>query len=607
MKEIHKLIEESFSEEAMNVKPVPVDEEAIREKTFQKLGLSAPDSQARFRQAGGLDEEAMAPAVEKKRSPGKILLLLSAAAACALFLFGVTSFLGENPPELLPTASGTASEESLSPAVSPAPSASPGPGDGLLDYTVRKAVLEGNDLCLSLQIKTDQIDLAADTTQWYYSLTLNGEELSEYQGDSLDTFRRWEAFGEDTYHNEDIVIPLPESVTASLTGKVSAVLNLTITDLSRGEDLLWQIFPKLEFTLDCGRRDVDLSQAEQNGVRMLSFSADPEKTAAVLSVPAEVGISTPSTGAYEIDAQLFRENGENILSHINMVDPYELSPERVKLTAEFEGIPQGDEKTVLTLMEYEGAPGCVGRVVAEFTIDLEQGTASPSERWKDRNDPLYWNEEAALSPNRVFPCYRAPDSELENLKDGYRVEFLSFMDGLHEPLLNLVTDQPYRELYVQLLREDGTVLCAAVTEQTQDFSEDYFNPPNRVMFQPFEDYDFSYYNSFLNQENNASEEELARYRELFGEQRISYTSGGEIPREMEKTGLNSQTVFLRWIGYLPPAGEKFQIRLADSETGEELHRETVEMAIPENVSLKEGETLVKVRGPYMPYIIVNEE
>lgn len=629
MKRIDELVNEAYPKELTKVKPMAMDEEAVRSKTFAKLGLSNDPAGGEEPDRGTI-ETSGAVTVKKRRGLRATLASVGAMAACIVALLTINAAfpafaesipgLGglfraineHNRPYTFNGENVSRVEERMAP-VSEVKTAT---GEGGLSFAVQEAYYDGKYLYCAAQIET-ALDPNAEKTEWEYQIYINGVKLDF---DYRPFGREWVKTGENTYANDEMSTQIPEEFRPETPGDIQVKYEVTFYDHSHtlppddpNEPDVVEIVPEVlasataEFTAkyDPGETIEFESTAEQNGVKLLSFSTSPSSTEVVMDVPHEVSGYVEGTYANIV---LFCMDGKQINLNSGSGADSDLTPgQSSKMGNSGEGVPRGEKKVVAMLMyakdkEWMGE----GEVAAEFTIDLEEKTAAPSELWKDPDGSLYWNAEADLTAEPIFTSYRAPDSALEELKNGYRVEFLCHMDGYPSPLLNLVTDQDFRELHVEMLDEEGVVWASCDTMQTQELSG-YFISGERVMFQPFAEYDYSDYDAFKNRMERATEEELAEYRKHFGEKRLSHLTGGEIPREMDKSGLNSQTVFLEWGDGFPLVGDKFTVRLTDPKTGELVHEETVEMSLPENLELEEGQRVVKLRGSYSPYVIIDAE
>lgn len=642
MKKIDDLIREAYPDELAQLPPIPVEEHTVREKTFAKLGVSIDT--ARTGPAHAETGPIPVPAVQKKRRGLRILAgACAAAAACAVLLLGVNAV---NPAfmENLPGVgaafrylNGTSEKPGPDTPAPPPVSTSSSPwGDRYFKCSIQEASLLGSDLHLTLQAHTS-LDLSADTSQWYYSLTLNGEELSEYQGSSLDTFRTWTKTQEDTCYNDGIVIPLPEEDAARLSGEVQGVLNLVFTDLSDPEEDSKQYVYDLSFTLGSDGTgsgtgsvwtneeitfSVDTSGAEQNGVKLLAFEGKGNQARMSVGFPE---IKGDGNEICLTDIHLYRPNGDELTAGEYEAAGAETPGEIRTILSGTYGLWFQEDFLVAAAFQYDRKGEKKG-LLAEFTIDLTQNTAAPSERYKDPEGNFYWTPDMLHTLVRVYPYYRASEEQLAARKDDYQVAYLTqspgFLDGF--TYLVLATDREYRDLRVSVScgEDPAESICSGAGSETlgREFLDSlpiaWGDVEEQSLFLPFQQYEQSVTDLFFSNWSFYMETNLQVY------------NGIDLGWELDESGLNAQVFWLpgAYSGYFDPAqsasgtpeekypgalysyepGKEYTVTVFDAQDGSVLHTETIVPVLPENVSLPENTRLVRAHEDGRPYVPVDK-
>lgn len=99
-----------------------------------------------------------------------------------------------------------------------------------------------------------------------------------------------------------------------------------------------------------------------------------------------------------------------------------------------------------------------GEIVAEFTIDLETLTISPSETWKDKNSLLLYDREAFLSQRWYFPSYSATEYDPEPPVQVLYATSSPYYASYSGDCLVALAFAPgaFREMNVRADREDGS-------------------------------------------------------------------------------------------------------------------------------------------------------
>lgn len=203
MRDLENLLANAFPEELENTPPAPVDKGAIRDKTFQKLGLEIPGKKAAF-------PANWAAPVAKHRRPWAVLV------ACLVLAVTVAVGIGLRP---LLTSSN-----------------SPLPAGSYLELQVTQAAFDEEQWAIRLTLEA-KTDLDLDHLQGenvlsffgYVSRTTSSTRLS-LAGLNQETLANWTETGEDTYRCEDVYLEIDPVFQAQnrLTGSQDLELELIV-------------------------------------------------------------------------------------------------------------------------------------------------------------------------------------------------------------------------------------------------------------------------------------------------------------------------------------------------------------------------------------------
>ena len=298
MRDLENLLANAFPEELENTPPAPVDKGAVRDKTFQKLGLEIPGKKASL-------PEKWADPVAKHRRPWAVL------AACLVLAVAVAAGIRLRP--LL------------------TPSNSPLPAGSYLELQVSQASFDEEQwaIRLTLEAKTD-LDLDAPNAPSGYSFeailsTSQGNTLCTLGGVVKDSITRWTKIGKDTYRCDSFSLEVdPDFQTQnSLYGELDFHLFFQV---SFGEENIagireGKLYTETQFPLDipqppgavpATRFDLSVSQA----------SFDQEAWAVVLTLQLETdgdldSLSTQRLYSWWGDLWLSSDSGDAAGSQIS--------------------------------------------------------------------------------------------------------------------------------------------------------------------------------------------------------------------------------------------------------------------------------------------------
>ncbi len=286
-----------------------------------------------------------------------------------------------------------------------------------------------------------------------------------------------------------------------------------------------------DFTLDfavtadlSGNRSFSC-QAEDNGVKLVNVESFPTTTRLSLAMPG---------GEYvDGDSVLLLESGKSL--HFNHRESTDItneiyeSKEDVELTLSFDGVPAETEKAVFR--HYKDSAHSA--VLAEFTLDLANGTAAVSRTYE---------EDGPLNPDSPFNYFdyrfltggsEQAEAELEN---GFAAG--SLMYDADEAKFTITVEKAqgeYREIKVEVLNAEGIVVASDVSE----------------------------YNTAISGVKTYSDETSPNWE--------SYCAnvGENAPNLYEITTPS--------LDYLPAYGEILTVRVTDNQTGEELVTQKIAM------------------------------
>ena len=209
MRDLERLLTGAYPEGLRDVPPAPVRKSAVRDKTFEKLGLERPE-----RQPLPHEQWSQAEPVVKRRRPWAMV------AACLAVVALVGAALWALP---LATAPGQGQSGPL-------------PAGTYLECSVTEAAFdeESWSMVLTAEATTD-LDLDNPNAATGYGISANVAMTTDYSRTSFggldpDTLTRWTETGENTYRCEDILVEVdPEfQMVNVLIGQLDLNLELYV-------------------------------------------------------------------------------------------------------------------------------------------------------------------------------------------------------------------------------------------------------------------------------------------------------------------------------------------------------------------------------------------
>lgn len=223
MRDLERLLTGAYPEGLRDVPPAPVRKSAVRDKTFEKMGLERPE-----RQPLPHEQWSQAEPVVKRRRPWAMV------AACLAVVALVGAALWALP---LATAPGQGQSGPL-------------PAGTYLECSVTEAAFdeESWSMVLTAEATTD-LDLDNPNAATGYGISANVAMTTDYSCTSFggldpDTLTRWTETGENTYRCEDILVEVdPEfQMVNVLIGQLDLNLELYVGFGEQNTAGLWEDF-----------------------------------------------------------------------------------------------------------------------------------------------------------------------------------------------------------------------------------------------------------------------------------------------------------------------------------------------------------------------------
>lgn len=223
MRDLERLLTGAYPEGLRDVPPAPVRKSAVRDKTFEKLGLERPE-----RQPLPHEQWSQAEPVVKRRRPWAMV----AACLAVVALVGAALWA-------LPLAAAPGQGQS-----------GPLPAGTYLECSVTEAAFdeESWSMVLTAEATTD-LDLDNPNAATGYGISANVAMTTDYSRISFggldpDTLTRWTETGENTYRCEDILVEVdPEfQMVNVLIGQLDLNLELYVGFGEQNTAGLWEDF-----------------------------------------------------------------------------------------------------------------------------------------------------------------------------------------------------------------------------------------------------------------------------------------------------------------------------------------------------------------------------
>ena len=223
MRDLERLLTGAYPEGLRDVPPAPVRKSAVRDKTFEKLGLERPE-----RQPLPHEQWSQAEPVVKRRHPWAMV----AACLAVVALVGAALWA-------LPLAAAPGQGQS-----------GPLPAGTYLECSVTEAAFdeESWSMVLTAEATTD-LDLDNPNAATGYGISANVAMTTDYSRTSFggldpDTLTRWTETGENTYRCEGILVEVdPEfQMVNVLIGQLDLNLELYVGFGEQNTSGLWEDF-----------------------------------------------------------------------------------------------------------------------------------------------------------------------------------------------------------------------------------------------------------------------------------------------------------------------------------------------------------------------------
>jgi len=443
MKHLDELLNETLLDrELKKVRPEKIDEKAVMNRTLFKLGM-ASESDSWY--VPGPDLEPLDPGklvYLEPEKPGRRGWRLAAGAAAACLVCAFTLFtLAPSVADAIPglgrlfhaanQGTGTvynqqnlewiqAHMQNVTDCVSTTQ-------EGDLCFAVKEAYYDGKYLYCVAQIET-ALDPNDPGVSWSYQMKINGRDVDF---DYTNSSKRWAKTGENTYVNDGISFPVPVEYRPEEPGDIQVEYQAEFYRLGEEKtvsDTHGQPVTELT-TSTLGKATAAFTapydpdgiievktEAEENDVRLLSFTASPAGTELILDTPHS---DSPWSAGVEL------KSGGRIFMDSSSTFASAFSEERSTLMESGESVPYGEKAVVVTV-------SCGNRRAAAFEVDLENRTVTVgdetfAETEKARQDaakaediPRQWREnfEKGLAEREK----EAEEQELREMKERIKEE-----------------------------------------------------------------------------------------------------------------------------------------------------------------------------------------
>lgn len=387
MKRLDELLNETLSDQELEkVRSEKIDEKALFNRVLFKLGM-APEYDGWY--VPNPDFEPVDPdklvylEPEKPRRRGWRLAAgaIAACLVCAFTLFTLVPSAAEAIPGLgrlfhaANQGTGTvynqenlewiqAHMQNVTDCVSTTQ-------EGDLSFAVKEAYYDGKYLYCVAQIET-ALDPNDPDTAWSYQMKINGRDVDF---DYTNSMKAWAETGENTYVSDGVSFPVPMEYRPEEPGDIQVEYQAEFYRLGEEKavsDTHGQPVGEIE-TSTLGRATAAFTapydpdgvievktEAEENGVRLLSFTASPAGTELILDTPYS---DSPWSAGVEL------KSGGRVTMNSESEFASAFSEERRTLMASGESVPYGEKAVVVTV-------SCGNRKAAQFQVDLENKTVA---------------------------------------------------------------------------------------------------------------------------------------------------------------------------------------------------------------------------------------
>lgn len=411
-------------------------------------------------------------------------------------------------------------------------------------------------------------------------------------------FHAWTSIPQESKRLKVLLLRAAEETAEDSAIPLETVAEFLV-DLETGEVLAASSFPEPSATPEPSlppeeNTPIQMeSEAGENGVRVTSLSYDREKEE--MNVTVDVGdqcreLYSKEAGFF-LFLQLLQPDGSQM--HYDGSDrgagvlEYSFSGWR---PAAWKGDSRVLTLRAMALTDRGEGETVLGRLLAEFTVDLDRHTCVPSQEYRYL-DGMPWDGELLAQETWAFPFYRAEDDDLARLEDGYQVEYMTTCPTYGEGgvFLNLATTRKQRKLTVELWDSEGQWVASGTTgEGSEMVTASDYGPLSQFSLK---DWEFTSYGS------------------LYGEE--TYVTGEDGPRELDVSGLFYQTVQIRGTGLTPARSLNLSqgpwtVKIIDQETGETFTQEIPSLSdLPDLPGGKEN--WAQMYTDFYPFVYVPEE
>ncbi len=436
MKPLDELLNEAlFDRELEKVKPQKIDEKAVLEKTLYKLGM-ASEPHSRYNPtlaAEPFDSDELVypePAPPKRRSWRVAAGAAAACLVCAFALFTLVPSAADAIPGLgrlfhaanqgIGTVYNEQNLEWIQAHMQNVADCVSTTQKGDLSFAVKEAYYDGKYLYCVAQIETS-LDPNSQDVCWSYRMKIDGKNVDF---DYTNLSKPWAKIGENTYVNDGVSFPVPMEYRSEKPGDIQVEYQAEVYNLidmaQEGEQLHTKFLGRATAAFTApydpdGIIEIK-TEAEDNGVRLLSFTASPAGTELILDVPGDcwsAGVEAESAGGIA-------------MNHSSEFDSA-FSEERRTLIVSGESVPYGEKSVTVSVAGDD-------RTTARFQVDLENKTVTVGDQTyfqtekakedavKAEDMPRQWRENFEKRLKKLMESQEVEDKAREMVKEAQEKE-----------------------------------------------------------------------------------------------------------------------------------------------------------------------------------------
>ncbi len=263
--------------------------------------------------------------------------------------------------------------------------------EGGMRFTVKEAYYDGMTLYCAAELVT-ALDPNKENTDWNYQISINGVPLDfDYTTHLRDCVKT----GENTNVNDAMSTKIPTEFQPKTPGDIRVRIEAEFyrygeekTVYDTHSQPITELTPAslgkaaVEFTAkyDPVNAVKITTPAEQNGIKLLSFSSALASTSVTIEYPEEMRVyGDDGTNTADVGVALYLEDGTKVTPQMGE-GRNGSAPNTLSYTQVCEGVPYGTKELTVKVHQ-QNFQKVFGRntLVAEFLVDLEAGTVTPKD------------------------------------------------------------------------------------------------------------------------------------------------------------------------------------------------------------------------------------